>query len=285
MDELLSEILDTGRVAMGRGHQLMRAEVDLWALTERLIEQQRPLAPSHELTVTGPGVGRVVGNWDAVSIERILVNLLSNAVKYSPSGGQIMIAVEQDGQEARLAVHDHGIGIPRSALPHLFEPFYRVGNVDDQHDSPCVSGVGIGLYAARKLAGQHGGRIDVTSTERQGTTFTLVLPLRGFPQTGREGVAQSRSNQAMKECIPMPNDIILDGVPTSIQGAATPESATEPDANTTQRQAAAASASDDPEIDTVDFQSMQSFPASDPPAWPRPYSDLAGNRPNRPDSK
>lgn len=182
MDELLAEVLDTGRIEMGHGKQRTLANVDLWALTEQRIEQQRALAEGHVFTLVGPGSGRVIGRWDAGSVERILTNLLSNAIKYSPSGGHITISVEQDGPEARLAVHDHGTGIPTTELSHIFEPFYRSGNVADQHGTPRIPGFGIGLFAARKLARLHNGRIEVTSTEQQGSTFTLVLPVRGYPQ-------------------------------------------------------------------------------------------------------
>ncbi|HET7055654.1 MAG TPA: HAMP domain-containing sensor histidine kinase, partial [Thermomicrobiales bacterium] len=284
MDELLGELLYAGRVELGHRQHLPRADVDLWELTERLVEQHRPLAQSHALTVTGPGAGQVIGNWDAGSIERILANLLSNAIKYSPSSGQIMITIEQGGQEARLAVHDHGIGIPRPALPHIFEPFYRAGNVADQHDSPSVSGIGIGLFAARKLANQHDGRIEVTSTERQGSTFTLVLPLRGYPRAARDGAGQPRSHDAMKERSPMPEDVLPDDLAQSSEGSPQPEPAAEADETDARWQVMPRNTGDDPAIDVVDFQSMQSFPASDPPAWPRRYSDLAGKQPNRPDS-
>lgn len=114
MDELHGEILGRGQVEVGHGQQLMRVDVDLWALTERPVERQRPLARGHASTVAGSGIDQVAGNRDARSIGRILASLLSDAVTYSPSGGQIIISVEQDGQEGIVNLTLAG-GISRPA--------------------------------------------------------------------------------------------------------------------------------------------------------------------------
>lgn len=177
MDELLWAILDRGELKIGHGRPQTRADVDLWLLTEGLVDQYRTLADGHEITLLGPGPGQVIGNWDAGSVGRILANLLSNAIKYSSHGGQITITIERIGHEAHLTVHDQGIGIPTPALPYVFEPFYRAGNVVEYRGSMLSPGMGIGLFAARTLAQQHNGRIEVESTEGQGSEFTLILPM------------------------------------------------------------------------------------------------------------
>ena len=74
---------------------------------------------------------------------------------------------------AWLAVTDHGMGIPEAALPNLFQRFYRAPNVDNQK----ISGIGIGLYVVKEIVTLHGGEVHVTSTEGQGSTFTIGLPL------------------------------------------------------------------------------------------------------------
>ncbi len=74
---------------------------------------------------------------------------------------------------AALADTDHGLGIQREALPHLFERFYRAPAVTSEH----ISGMGIGLYVVREIVSLHGGKITVASTEGAGSTFTVRLPL------------------------------------------------------------------------------------------------------------
>jgi len=93
-------------------------------------------------------------------------------VKYSPGGGVVRVRVTQQGADASVEVTDQGIGIPPEAQAHLFEPFYRAGNVDRR-----TSGFGIGLYVVREIVQGHGGRIVATSTEGQGSTFCVTLPV------------------------------------------------------------------------------------------------------------
>lgn len=112
----------------------------------------------------------VVG--DPLRIEQILNNLLANALRYSPQGGSVEISiVTQDGNIA-LSVHDSGPGIPESALPHLFERFYRV----DRSRSRDEGGTGLGLAIARQLAALMGGTLSAVNHPLGGAVFTLVLP-------------------------------------------------------------------------------------------------------------
>ncbi len=96
---------------------------------------------------------------------------MSNAVKYSPAGGAITVSVYRDEQgEAALEVRDRGQGIPAGDLPRIFERFHRAANVGS------IRGTGIGLWGARRIVEQHGGRIAVDSTVGQGTTVVVFVP-------------------------------------------------------------------------------------------------------------
>lgn len=104
-------------------------------------------------------------------LERIVLNLLTNALKYSKPGTPVDILVsEQDGQ-ALIAVRDRGQGIDSEDLPHIFEKFYR-GKGPHKSDR-----IGLGLYVARMLVEEQGGRIWVESELGKGSTFHFTLPL------------------------------------------------------------------------------------------------------------
>jgi signal transduction histidine kinase len=103
--------------------------------------------------------------------EKIVLNLLSNALKFTFEGG-ISVALGLHGDSAVLTVHDTGVGIPASELPRLFERFHRIeGGRARTHE-----GSGIGLALVQDLVGLHQGRIEVTSTVDEGTTFTISIP-------------------------------------------------------------------------------------------------------------
>jgi two-component system sensor histidine kinase MtrB len=109
---------------------------------------------------------------DALRIEQVVTNLVSNAIKYSPKATTIEVSVEREGNDAVVAVADHGIGIATADREQLFEPFRRVGLSKE-----TVTGVGLGLYVVRQLVEAHGGRIDVASELGHGTTFKVSFPL------------------------------------------------------------------------------------------------------------
>lgn len=108
---------------------------------------------------------------DAALLRHILTNLLSNALKYSPQGGEIRFKLNCHNNTAIFQVQDHGIGIPTNDQMHLFETFYRCGNVGK------IQGTGLGLAIVKKCVDLHQGRIEVYSQHGAGTTFTVALPL------------------------------------------------------------------------------------------------------------
>src|SRR5205807_7036745 len=117
---------------------------------------------------------------DASRVRQAVENLVANAVQHAPPGTRVRIHVGQ-GQEqsdakssAVIMVSDQGSGIDPKLLPRLFDRFAR---------SSESTGLGLGLFLARKIAEAHGGRIEVTSSPVTGTQFCLVLPM----EPGRPG--------------------------------------------------------------------------------------------------
>jgi two-component system phosphate regulon sensor histidine kinase PhoR len=96
-------------------------------------------------------------------------------VKFSPAGAEVVIRVSAGEHEVVVTVTDHGPGIPRSALPRVFERFYK----GDRARTRGVGGTGLGLSIARHVVEAHGGRIWVESEEGSGSTFGFALPVFG----------------------------------------------------------------------------------------------------------
>jgi signal transduction histidine kinase len=173
LNTLIGSLLDVSRLQRGQ-FTLEPRLLDLVVLTEEVVNEFRlmlPVTGGHTITVERP-VRPLLVRGDAHRLEEVLHNLLSNAVKYSPDGDEIRVQVSRRGGDAVLEVADVGIGIPLEAQARLFEPFYRAANVGTR-----VSGFGLGLYIVQEIVQRHGGRVEVESTERQGTTVRVVLPL------------------------------------------------------------------------------------------------------------
>lgn len=114
---------------------------------------------------------------DQDRLKQVLLNLIGNAINYTPQGGTVTLSLGKDQEEAILTIKDTGQGIPEEDIPHVFERFYRAEK--SRTRSRDGKGFGLGLSIAYWIVRNHEGRIDVESTEGEGTTFTVRLPLAG----------------------------------------------------------------------------------------------------------
>jgi signal transduction histidine kinase len=114
---------------------------------------------------------------DADRLRQVLWNLVANALKHSPAGLPVVVEVSRQEREsgswALLTVTDQGSGVPPHLLPRLFERFVKGSG---------SSGLGLGLYLARRIAGAHGGTLEVHSSPGKGARFDLALPLDPEPR-------------------------------------------------------------------------------------------------------
>ncbi|MCP3141824.1 ATP-binding protein [Pyxidicoccus xibeiensis] len=175
--KLVNALLDFSRIEAGRA-QASVEPADLSALT-------RDIASTFRSAIERAGMQFVVDVeplGEAVLVDRemwekLVLNLVSNAFKFTHTG-EIRVELRREAGFARLAVQDTGIGIPASELGRVFQRFHRVmGAKGRTHE-----GSGIGLALVKEFAKLHGGSVDVRSTEGQGTTFFVRIPLGGVPR-------------------------------------------------------------------------------------------------------
>jgi two-component system, OmpR family, phosphate regulon sensor histidine kinase PhoR len=124
---------------------------------------------------------------DRAAIVDALVNLLSNAVKYTREDPDISVHVRAAGRTVRISVRDNGIGIPRPEHTRIFQKFYRVNDLLRRD----VEGSGLGLAIVRHVAVGHGGRVEVESEPRRGSTFTIVLPVPDARALRQAGISET----------------------------------------------------------------------------------------------
>ncbi|HEX8433745.1 ATP-binding protein [Archangium sp.] len=170
LGRLLHNLLDLSRLSSGR-LELEAVEVDLAELVhEGVARHAEQAAEVGSRVVLDVELG-VVGRWDRLRLERVLTNLLSNAFKHG-KGHPIEVRVEHTDSHARLAVRDHGPGIPLEEQDSIFERFKKASSSKGKKE-----GFGLGLYIVRQLVEAHGGTIHVESTPGDGATFIVQLPL------------------------------------------------------------------------------------------------------------
>lgn len=110
---------------------------------------------------------------DSGQLSRALLNLVTNAIKFSQRGGQVLVRLTEVDGAAVISVVDHGIGIPAAELPTLGTRFFRGSNAVEAE----ITGTGLGLRIVQTIADNHGGRLEIESTEAAGTTVRLVVPV------------------------------------------------------------------------------------------------------------
>jgi signal transduction histidine kinase len=114
--------------------------------------------------------GDMKGKWDKPRIGQVFSNLLGNAVQYSFKGTPIVIAVKGDPENVILTVQNQGKPIPSDKLETIFDSLTRGVPASGS------SNLGLGLYITKEIVTAHGGSISVTSTEKDGTTFSARFP-------------------------------------------------------------------------------------------------------------
>lgn len=109
---------------------------------------------------------------NASKLERVLDNLISNGIKFSSDEKKIHISLKKIAKRIEIKVKDHGIGIPISLIPYIFQQFSQAGR-NGLHGEKSI---GLGLHISKKIMQLHGGELLVESEENKGTTFTILLP-------------------------------------------------------------------------------------------------------------
>jgi signal transduction histidine kinase len=191
---LNSEVIRLGRLVdvqleisrLESGSTTLRFEdLDLSQLVEDLVISHEMFIEETGLTINWDIVPGVMVRGDADRLRQAISNLLSNAIRYTPSGGNINMQVCTQQGLAQVFVSDTGIGIAAEDIPHVFSRFWRAATSRDRESG----GLGVGLAMVREIVTRHQGVVNVESALGVGSTFTLSLPLLGYPSFS--GGAQS----------------------------------------------------------------------------------------------
>jgi two-component system sensor histidine kinase KdpD len=191
LSRLVRNMLDLGRIEGGALYPSLEL-YDLADLVDPVVERLEPaLAPSVVEIEAGDDVPAV--NVDAIFVDQILTNLLENAARYA-SGRRLRVSVKAVGDQVWLMVDDAGPGVPATALPHLFERFYRAPR---RQGSRSEGGSGIGLAVVRGLAEAMGGSVIARPSALGGLSVVVRLPVDGERKPA-EGAIEPEVVRAVK---------------------------------------------------------------------------------------
>lgn len=175
---LVNDLLEVSRIVRGKV-EIHKSPLEIGAIVSRAVEMLSPALEHRRqrLVIDVPSRGLLV-NADLGRMAQVVSNLLDNASKYSPVGSEIVVSASREDEIVKVRVRDQGIGIPRSKLETIFEPFAQQGRALDSN----ATGLGLGLSIVRGLVQRHHGTVRAQSEgPGKGAEITVELPLLTRP--------------------------------------------------------------------------------------------------------
>jgi len=166
-DLLLLNQAESGKMALDL------VKIDLDSVLLEVIQQMNVLA-GDKVKLNLLSIDQAQVNGDRDRIKQVLLNLISNAIAYTPLGGEVVVRMVKLREQVVITIKDNGPGISEEDLPHIFERFYR-GDKSRKHTA--TTGFGLGLSIAKWITERLGGKIEVESQLKVGTTFSVFFPL------------------------------------------------------------------------------------------------------------
>lgn len=173
---LINDLLDLGSIEAG--FDTRREFVQMEGILRYTLDMLQGQIKSKRLKVQtdiAPALPALRAN--PIRLRQVLDNVVGNAIKYSHTNGNVLISIKPEGDQVIFQVTDEGPGIPAADVPHIFDKFYRGGNITN------TEGSGLGLAIVKTIIENHQGRIWVESTVGRGSSFFIVLPILSEPLT------------------------------------------------------------------------------------------------------
>ncbi|UVM28056.1 MULTISPECIES: sensor histidine kinase KdpD [unclassified Pseudomonas] len=171
MAAMVSDLLELVRSRLGRSLPIEPAPMDLADAARAAIAEACAGNPECDPTLKTEGDTR--GVWDAGRIDQLLQNLIGNALQHGSDPREVLVTLRGDSGSVHLSVQNYGNPIPEEAIGTIFDPLVR--SADEELGQPSTS-LGLGLFIVKEVVTAHGGAIEVSSSEADGTLFSVTLP-------------------------------------------------------------------------------------------------------------
>ncbi|MCR5624207.1 MAG: HAMP domain-containing histidine kinase [Lachnospiraceae bacterium] len=172
MTDIVNDLLSMVRLEKNSSKMII-TNLSINDLIEKILKRLRPIASKRKIDLIYESFRPVMADVDEVKISIAINNLIENAIKYNYDDGWVKVSLNADHRYFFITVQDCGVGIPEDLQDKVFDRFYRV----DKARSRATGGTGLGLSITRKIILLHNGTIRVYSKEKEGSTFTVRIPL------------------------------------------------------------------------------------------------------------
>ena len=171
--QIIEDLLTLVRMDKSAESQMKISQVHINHELEMILKRLRPIAKRSNVELILESIREVTADVDKVKLNLAVTNLVENAIQYNVDSGWVRVTLDADHKYFYVKVADSGLGIPEDSVDHIFERFFRV----DKARSREVGGTGLGLSITKNVIQMHHGVIDVESTQGEGTTFSMRIPL------------------------------------------------------------------------------------------------------------
>lgn len=172
MTQIINDLLSMVKTEKNTANMVI-SNININDLLEKLLKRLRPIAATRNIEVIYESYRPVMADVDEVKMSIALNNLIENAIKYNYDDGWVRVTLNADHKFFYVKIEDSGVGIPEEFQDKVFERFYRV----DKARSRETGGTGLGLALTRNVVLLHRGSVKLYSKEKEGTTFTVRIPL------------------------------------------------------------------------------------------------------------
>jgi len=211
--KIVEDMLDLSRMESGKV-EVRKTDIDLRRVIKDVAQVLAPSARKKYIRMDAPlEGGPMTIHADEGMMKQLFLNLVGNAIKFTPEGGLVSLAVEDNESTVEVSVTDTGIGIPAAKIQRIFDEFYQV----DSSPTRRFGGVGLGLAIARNIVEWHDGKVWAESEPGQGARFTVRLPKRKAITPARVDVGGKDEAWQCEKKIP---ELVVDMI-AEIMGAKT----------------------------------------------------------------
>lgn len=172
MSKMVEDLIGFTRTQLGAGMPTVLAQVDVGDIFRAAIDDAGATHPDTRFDLALEG--NLTGQYDSVRLQQLFTNLLVNAAQYGSSAAPVRVRARSDAHQVMIEVANDGPVIPAASLESIFSPLIQLPGVDQ--DARPRTSLGLGLFVAREIALAHGGGISATSSEENGTVFSVALP-------------------------------------------------------------------------------------------------------------